>query len=129
MVRPRWKPSYVHKSLFKNYIRGRRKNKGIHSNVLKLIADRKTKIMPWLHFWKRNSMINKNLLGRKICVYNGKRFFFTIIKKPHLEFRLSALYATWKHPNHSGKIKNVKAKKSYSILKEKKNHFLKKKQK
>jgi len=52
-------------------------------------------------------------------------FFFTIIKKPHLEFRLSALYATWKHPNHSGKIKNVKAKKSYSILKEK-NHFLKK---
>ncbi len=58
MSRSTWKIPYVNNFLFSNFV----KNKFI------------------LNFWKRNSIISNNLIGKKFRVYNGIWFLSVQIK-------------------------------------------------
>jgi len=113
MCRSLKKSNFVHKSLFKKSMQKRERSK-IHSKMFKFFIDKKAKIFPSSIFWKRNSVINKNLLNKKLCIYNGFRFAVVNISAKHKGFRLGEFSVTRRRPKHKGKKRQKKIKrKSY----------------
>lgn len=107
MCRSSKKCNFVHKSLFKKSLLRREKSK-IHAKMSKFFVDKKAKIMPSSIFWKRNSPINKNILNRKLCIYNGFRFIVVNISAKHKGFRLGEFSVTRRKPKHKGKKRQKK---------------------
>jgi len=114
MCRSLKKCNFVHKSLFKKSMLRREKSK-IHSKMSKFFVDKKAKIMPSSVFWKRNSLINKNILNRKLCIYNGFRFVVVNISNKHKGFRLGEFSVTRRRPKHKGKKRQKKNKREISV--------------
>jgi len=103
MSRSLYKIPYVHKSLFTNCLNNKAKKKG------KVINQKKLKnIAHHLYFWKKNSLVNDNLLFKKIGVYNGKVFLSLHITKPALGYNLGHFCITRIKPPHRGKQKQKK---------------------
>jgi len=121
MCRSLKKVNFVHKSLFKKSILKREKSR-IHSKMLKFFVDKKAKIFPSSILWKRNSIINKNLLNKKLAIYNGFRFAIVNISVKHKGFRLGELSVTKRKPKHKGKKRQrkTKEKKMLNLLQQKK---------
>jgi len=114
MCRSSKKCNFVHKSLFKKSLLRREKSK-IHAKMSKFFVDKKAKIMPSSIFWKRNSPINKNILNRKLCIYNGFRFIVVNISAKHKGFRLGEFSVTRRKPKHKGKKRQKKNKREDSV--------------
>jgi len=121
MCRSLKKANFVHKSLFKKSILRREKSK-VHSKMQKFFVDKKAKIFPSSILWKRNSIINKNFLNKKLAIYNGFRFVIVNISVKHKGFRLGELSVTRRKPKHKGKKRQTKIKerKVLNLLQQKK---------
>jgi len=121
MCRSLKKANFVHKSLFKKSILKREKSK-IHSRMAKFFVDKKAKVLPSLILWKRNSIINKNILNKKLCLYNGLRFAIINVSIRHKGFRLGEFSVTRRKPRHKGKKrqKKIKERKILNLLQQKK---------
>jgi len=122
MCRSLKKANFVHKSLFKKSILRREKSK-IHSKMLKFFVDKKAKVFPSSILWKRNSLINKNLINKKLAIYNGFRFVIVNISTKHKGFRLGEFSVTRRRPKHKGKKRQTKIKerKILNLSQKKKN--------
>jgi len=128
MCRSQKKANYVHKSLFKKSMLRREKSK-IHSKMSKLFVDKKAKVIPSSILWKRNSLINKNILNKKLCIYNGYKFIVVNISAKLKGFRLGEVSVTRRRPKHKGKKRQKKLKERVALnllqkrkLKEKKKN-------
>jgi len=121
MCRSLKKANFVHKSLFKKSLLRREKSK-IHSKMARFFVDKKAKVFPSSILWKRNSLINRNLLNRKLALYNGFRFVIVNISVKHKGFRLGEFSVTRRRPKHKGKKRQTKIKerKVMNLLKQKK---------
>jgi len=111
MSRSLYKIPFVHKSITKKCL-GNKKYKKIkisESQKLKNIAH-------YLYFWKRSSIINKNLLDKKIAIYNGKIFISLTVNKNHIGFYLGQFCVSRKTPAHRGKQKQNKTAKKIPVI-------------
>ena len=129
MCRSLKKVNYVHKSLFKKSLLRRDKSK-IHSRMTKMFIDKKAKVFPSSILWKRNSLINKNMVNKKLCIYNGFRFVVVNISTKLKGFRFGEFSVTKRRPKHKGKKRQKKIKERIMLnllqqkkLKEKKNKY------
>jgi len=84
------------------------KKKELRQKNLKLIVNSKVNIAPSCLFWKRNSLINKNLINKKIGIYNGWGFLHTDITKDFIGFKLSEIHTTRRTPVHKNKLRQKK---------------------
>jgi len=107
MCRSKKKICYVHRSLFKKNMFNEKK-KELRQKNLKLIVNSKVNIAPSCLFWKRNSLINKNLINKKIGIYNGWGFLHTDITKDFIGFKLSEIHTTRRTPVHKNKLRQKK---------------------
>jgi len=121
MCRSLKKCNFVHKSLFKKSMQKREKSK-IHSRMVKFFVDKKAKIFPSSILWKRNSLINNNLLNKKLAIYNGYKFVIANISTKHKGFKLGELSVTKRKPKHKGKKrqKKIKERIALNLLQQKK---------
>jgi ribosomal protein S19 len=111
MPRSSYKVRYVHRSFFLDSINSRKKkiNKGLIKLTKNMLIVNLKRIPKFLFFWNRNSFINKWIMDKKICLYNGK--FFTsinIFNKGLLEFKIRDLLFT-KKIHIFGKKRKLKA--------------------
>jgi len=114
MCRSQKKANYVHKSLFKKSMLRREKSR-IHSKMSKLFVDKKAKVIPSSILWKRNSLINKNILNKKLCIYNGYKFIVVNISAKLKGFRLGEVSVTRRRPKHKGKKRQKKLKERVAL--------------
>jgi ribosomal protein S19 len=103
MSRSLYKLPFVHRSIFKNCLDNKSKKKG------QILNEKKIKNIPhYLYFWKKNSLINNNLLFKKIGVYNGKVFLSLNVAVPFIGYKLGQFCITRIKPPHRGKQKQKK---------------------
>jgi len=107
MSRSKKKLGYVHRSLFKKNMFNEKKRE-LRQKSYKLLLNPKVSISPFCLFWKRNSLINKNLINKKIGLYNGWGFNHTDITKDYIGFKLCELNTTRRTPIHKGKQRQKK---------------------
>jgi len=107
MSRSKKKIGYVHRSLFLKNMNNEEK-KELRQSCYKLLINPKMVIEPSCLFWKRSSLINENLLNKKIAVYNGWGFNHADITKDLIGFKLCELHTTRRTPRHKGKQRQKK---------------------
>jgi ribosomal protein S19 len=104
MSRSIYKPSFIHKSLFEDCLINKEKNT-IKNNI---VIDKQKNIPRFLYFWTKNSLLNLNLLDKKISIYNGKVFISLNVIKQIIGYKLGSFCVTRKKPPHIGKQKQNK---------------------
>ena len=106
MSRSNYKLPYLHKSVFPHII----ENKVENDYKLKFNEDLllKKNVEHCFFFFKRNSRIDTNLIGKKIAVYNGCVFIIYNVVEDSIDFKLGEFSVTRKKPNHAGKVKQKK---------------------
>ena len=108
MSRSKKKIGYVHKSLFKKSLKNFAVKKELRKYTYNLLLNQKVKVSPPFMFWKRDTFINKRLIGHKIAVYNGFYFLPSSITKNYLGFKLKQLTVSSRTPKHKGKQRQKK---------------------
>jgi len=106
MSRSSFKLPYLHRSLYQNVIL-KKKESNYKVNVSESLIVKK-KIDGCYFFFKRNSNINENLIGKKIAVYNGKTFIIYNVTEDSYGFKLGEFSVTRQKPKHAGKVKHKK---------------------
>jgi ribosomal protein S19 len=104
MSRSIYKPSFIHKSLFEDCLINKEKNT-IKNNI---VIDKQKNIPRFLYFWTKNSLLNLNLLDKKISIYNGKVFISLNVIKQIIGYKIGSFCVTRKKPPHIGKQKQNK---------------------
>jgi len=104
MSRSIYKPSFIHKSLFEDCLINKEKNT-IKNNI---VIDKQKNIPRFLYFWTKNSLLNLNLLDKKVSIYNGKVFISLNVIKQIIGYKLGSFCVTRKKPPHIGKQKQNK---------------------
>jgi len=104
MSRSIYKPSFIHKTLFEDCLINKEKN-AIKNNI---VIDKQKNIPRFLYFWTKNSLLNLNLLDKKISIYNGKVFISLNVIKQIIGYKLGSFCVTRKKPPHIGKQKQNK---------------------
>jgi ribosomal protein S19 len=104
MSRSIYKPSFIHKSLFEDCLINKEKNT-IKNDI---VIDKQKNIPRFLYFWTKNSLLNLNLLDKKISIYNGKVFISLNVIKQIIGYKLGSFCVTRKKPPHIGKQKQNK---------------------
>lgn len=107
MARSKKKLNYVHRSSFKKNMLNTKKVE-LREKIHRLMISTKVRLEPSCLFWKRNSLINENLINKKIGVYNGWGFHHTDITKDFLGLKLCGLNTTRRTPVHKGKQRQNK---------------------
>jgi len=111
MARSLYKLPYVHRSLWENSIQSRK-----YITYTEKLAEKK---FPWtghlasnLHFWKRNSLLNKRLANttKTIGIYNGLGFVILHLKKKYFGYKLGEYSLSRRTPRHKGKQRQKKKK-------------------
>lgn len=111
MSRSLYKPNFVHRSLFIDCLENKQKKVLLNTKkqTPEVIYKEKHKSIPrFFYFWAKNSLINLNLLDKKIAIYNGKVFVSLNIIKRITGYRLGAFCITRKKPPHIGKQRQIK---------------------
>jgi len=103
MSRSLYKIPFVHRSLLKNCLDSKASKESIVTQKKKL-----KNISHYLYFWKKNSLINENLLYKKIGVYNGKVFISVNVSPNNIGYTLGQFCITKIKPPHKGKQKQKK---------------------
>ena len=103
MSRSLYKVPFVHLSCFENKI----KDKKI-KNLSFYLKNTKRKVPENLFFFKRKSVVNFQLLNKKIAVHNGYYFPELIMVIDTIGFRLGEFSTSRKYPKHKGKQKSIK---------------------
>jgi len=62
----------------------------------------------FLYFWAKSSLLNLNLLDKKISIYNGRVFISLNVIKQIIGYKLGSFCITKKKPPHIGKQKQIK---------------------
>jgi ribosomal protein S19 len=72
------------------------------------MVNRYVSVSPVNFFWKRNSLLNKKLLNKRICIFNGKLFHIINTNINFRGFRLGEFSVSRKRPIHKGKQRQLK---------------------
>ena len=112
MSRSLYKIPFVHRSVFKNCLDNKASKESSVSQKKKL-----KNISHYLYFWKRYSLINENLLYKKVGVYNGKVFISVNISRNNLGYNFGQFCITRIKPPHRGKQKQKKKRKKLFLTK------------
>jgi len=107
MSRSKYKLMFVHRSQINKFLNNKIK-RSTRQGLYKHMVNRFISISPIYFFWKRSSNINKKILNKKICVYNGTIFHIININPKFRGFKLGEFSVSRKKPIHKGKQKQIK---------------------
>jgi ribosomal protein S19 len=107
MSRSKFKLPYVHRSQINKFLFNKIK-RSTRQHLYQYMINKYVSISPVYFFWKRYSNINKRILNKKICVYNGKIFHIVNTNLKCKGYRLGDFSVSRKRPVHKGKQKQIK---------------------
>ena len=109
MSRSTHKVLFVHRSQLSNYFNSKRKRDlRTKQNLYRFMLNRYISISPTCFFWKRYSSINRHLINKKVCIYNGKIFQVANINMKCRGLKLGEFSVSRRRPIHKGKQKQIK---------------------
>jgi len=121
MGRSLYKTKFLQRAQFNKYLYNNDK-RVLRKYCFERMVNSKISVQPFFFFWNRASVINRKLLNKKICVYNGKVFHILNINKNFLGYRLGSFSFTRKKPSHINKKRQVKKIKFGKNLKKRKKN-------
>jgi len=107
MSRSKYKVKFVHRSQINRFLYNKIKRTS-RQNLYKHMVSRYVSVSPILFFWKRYSNLSKNLVNKKICIYNGQIFHIVNKNFKYRGFKLGEFAVSRRRPVHKGKQKQIK---------------------
>jgi len=107
MGRSTYKVLFVHRAQIGRFLNTKKK-RDMRKDIHKHMVNKYISVSPLNFFWKRASTLNKKLINKRICVFNGMIFHIINTNIKFKGLKLGEFSVSRKKPMHTGKRKQIK---------------------